>query len=114
MVMPLPARRISAILAAVAVFVMSLDCACGGAMEPANPGRAPAMAQMPCCAGEHERHHHDCAHQHGDHSQPCDKTCEHCQQAVMNDSVSASPATILSVSSWLPIVGSNPMSGLRP
>ena len=30
----------------------------------------------------------------------------------MNDSVSASPATILSVSSWLPIVGSNPMSGL--
>jgi len=94
--MPPRARRISAVIAALAVFVMSIDCACAGGMSSikqegsANAGNA--ARAMPCCA-HHEGAARHCKRQSRDapehQPKPCSGACEHCGQTVVNDTVAA-------------------------
>ena len=100
--MPLVVQRIVASLAALAVFLISVNCACGGALEVVGR-RQSTLMPMPCCAGGHG-HHHRCSHKDRDHSRPCDKTCEHCQQALMNDTVGGYRPTAVSLPLWVPIL----------
>ena len=81
----LAVQRIFASFTAVAVLVMSIDCACASGMSSMKQvGGATAerdAGAMPCCAHREGAAHH-CKHQNGDghkhQPNPCDGACEHC------------------------------------
>ena len=94
--MLLASRRIFAVVTAVAVLVMSIDCACAGGMTSMRQAGQAAGEQnaevMPCCAHHGGAAHH-CNHPsagaHKHQPNPCNGACEHCGQTVMNDTVVA-------------------------
>ena len=97
--MSLVFQRILAAVTAMAVLVMSVDCACAGPMSwmtrecGANAGDVGAA--MPCCS-HHKGAAHHCKQQRGEtprhDPKPCNGACEHCGQTVINDTVA--PASV--------------------
>jgi len=90
-------QRMFATLTVLAVFMASIDCACAGAIT-ARSGVSPSFDSEPghCCAHQEGLgHHHDTdgdeGHQNsGRHkSEPCNASCEHCGQTVINDNLVA-------------------------
>ncbi len=79
-------RRMTLTLLAVAVFAIGTNCACSGAPTPVKP----QAELMPCCAHGHMAH---CPHNAPPSQDPCDKSCQHCTQLVVNDSVPAADLT---------------------
>jgi len=93
-------HRVVAVFTAAAVFFTSIDCACATGLssrQQVESGNS-ALAMPPCCAHHHGMAHH-CKYQDGAQKRrpkPCDGTCDHCGQSVINDSVVARDLSSLS------------------
>ena len=111
--MSLTVQRILVFFTAVAVLVMNVECACAGgmsAMGPASRIDSGADAKpMPCCAHHHGAAHH-CSHEHDATPQhqpnPCNGSCEHCGQTVIDDTVAA-PTHSLSLLTFVSPIAAN-------
>src|SRR5258708_4430986 len=88
-----PVRMLFAIVTAFAFFLMSVDCACGRALL-SRGGTSPIADSEAehCCAHQNDApEHHDGGDEdhgrpvpHHGHSNPCDGSCDHCGQTVIN------------------------------
>ena len=92
---------------------MSIDCACATGLSSRQrvESENSALAMPPCCAHHHGMGHH-CKYQDGarkGHPKPCDGTCVHCGQTVMNDTVAtASHGASFFPHAFVPILAIKP------
>src|SRR5579862_8266521 len=87
------ARKLPSVLAAFAVVVASVHCACLSGM-PATPTEFSAHAACPCC--ETRQHDGPAANERGKQPRTPSKACGHCHGAVTTEMVRTQDVSLLS------------------